>query len=409
MEENHNRDPAGPLSRAELQEHLTGDAWHDNIILNGWEYATKAIELESLPPSVCLPIADSCNARCEFCLSWLMKGAWLDTTVLDRLSEPLRTAAFIDLAGYGEPLAHPDFSGVINKLEGYIDQRCRLVLFTNGALLSRWIDRLLDLNVSAVAISLNAATAETHDAVMGLGPKVFDHVVSGIRTLRETAGRRGKLMTISLSLVVTQTNIHEVADFVRLCGTLPIDMAYLRTLQLGEGHAPLNRTSLPPYLHPQFEQHRQNAIDAIAAATIPIHGSPGTWHLQLLSDDLERRARTGGEPIKTRAEIARSNTLADGGVTGWSGPPESVTAASGRKAPFPCAYVYQYLLVARTQITPCCFMHAPPGHEPIVFDGSKPFREIWNGPQMQFIRRTLRDGPLIPNCHVCTSQGAGRI
>jgi MoaA/NifB/PqqE/SkfB family radical SAM enzyme len=176
---------------------------------------------------------------CEFCLSWLMKGAWLDYTILDRLSEPLRYASYIDLAGYGEPLAHPDFAAVIDRLERYIDPRCRLVLFTNGALLGKWIDRLLDLNVSVVAISLNAATANTHDAVRGLGPKVFDRVLVAIRLLRETAAARGKPMTISASLVVTQTNMHEVADFVRLCGTLPIDMAYLRVLQLTNGHANL--------------------------------------------------------------------------------------------------------------------------------------------------------------------------
>jgi hypothetical protein len=312
-------------------------------------------------------------------------------------------AHHIDLAGYGEPLAHPDFSAVIDRLESYIDPRCQLVLFSNGALISKWVHKLLDLNVSVVAISLNAATAQTHEAVMGLGPKSFDRVIAGIRTLRDAATARDKPMTISLSLVVTQTNMHEVADFVRLCGTLPIDMAFIRVLQLTDGHTPLNRLTLPPYLNPQFEAHRQDAIEAIAAATIPIYASPETWGLQLLPDDLEQRARSGDEPIKTRSEIAQSVTLQNDGAAGWSGPPDHVNPF-GRTAPFDCSYPYRYLLVARNQITPCCFMLTPPGHKPIVFDGSRPFRETWNGPQMQFIRRTLRDGPLISNCRTCPLQ-----
>jgi hypothetical protein len=40
----------GSLSREELKGRLTGDLWLDNATLNEWEYATKATELESLPP-----------------------------------------------------------------------------------------------------------------------------------------------------------------------------------------------------------------------------------------------------------------------------------------------------------------------------------------------------------------------
>jgi hypothetical protein len=78
-----------------------------------------------------------------------------------------------------------------------------------------------------------------------------------------------------------------------------------------------------------------------------------------------------------------------------------VTNPFNRFAPYDCTYPYQTLLVGRTQITPCCFMNEVPGMDPIKFDGSRPFLEIWNGPQMVRVRETLAHGPLLRNCMSC--------
>jgi pyruvate-formate lyase-activating enzyme len=399
------------LSRSELNRYLTGDIWDDNFIINTWEYVQRLSKLESYPWRVYLPIADSCNARCEFCTSWLYKDLYLHPSALETFSDVLKRARYIDLCGYGEPLANPNFAEIAAALDRYVDPRSEVVLYSNGALLDRWIDRLLDLGVKWFAFSLNAASSATHDAVMGLGPNAFDKIIAAIRRLDATARARGKACHISGSFVVTATNIHEAANFVEMCNTLPLFGAYVRVLQLTAGHRVLNDLALPPYLHDRFEEHRARAVAAISASKLQIWASPENWGLPVLPPTLEDEARKKTVPLRTREEIARTRLV----IHEARRSPDDVRVSDGvhdspladnpfnRFAPYNCTYPYQNLLVGRTQITPCCFMNEVPGMEPIRFDGSRPFLDIWNGPQMVRVRETLAHGPLLRNCMSCPS------
>src|SRR5262245_529504 len=85
------------LSRSDLNEHLTEDIWEDNFLINTWEYTHRVTTLESYPWRVYLPIADSCNARCEFCTSWLYKDLYLKPSALQTFLDVLKRARTIDL------------------------------------------------------------------------------------------------------------------------------------------------------------------------------------------------------------------------------------------------------------------------------------------------------------------------
>ena len=173
----------------------------------------------------------------------------------------------------------------------------------------------------------------------------------------------------------------------------------------------LNDLALPPYLHDRFEEHRARAVAAISGSKLQIWASPENWSLPVLSPELEEQARGKIVPLKTREEIGRTKLV----IVDTGSSPDDVPAPDGiydappahnpfnRFAPYDCTYPYQTLLVGRTQITPCCFMNEVPGMKPIKFDGSQPFREIWNGPQMIRVRETLAHGPLLRNCMSCPS------
>lgn len=79
----------------------------------------------------------------------------------------------------------------------------------------------------------------------------------------------------------------------------------------------------------------------------------------------------------------------------------------GRAVPFDCRFIYQELLSTylNFRIVPCCYMTGVPGHEPIIFDGERAFFEYWNSDAMVFLRRSLRNGPLLTDCKRCPMQG----
>src|SRR5262249_19912247 len=56
-----------------LRSELTGDSLRDNVILNKWEFAHGITVLKSYPWRLSVPFV-LCNAQCEFCAAWLIKG-----------------------------------------------------------------------------------------------------------------------------------------------------------------------------------------------------------------------------------------------------------------------------------------------------------------------------------------------
>src|SRR5262245_59632830 len=154
-----------------------------NFVLNIWEWAHGCIELTSLPWSVSLPISDVCNARCTFCTSWLDGRKQLTLEQLDQFAPVLRTSVYVGLVGHGEPLSHPQLGDIADRLAEYLDPRAASYTITNGVYLAKWLERLDHLRLSSVSCSLNAATAETHHTVMGLGPDALPRIVENLRTL----------------------------------------------------------------------------------------------------------------------------------------------------------------------------------------------------------------------------------
>src|SRR5437762_3222728 len=171
-------------SEAELGGHLNGDRLYDNLILNKWEFATGACVLKSFPWRLSVPFI-LCNARCDFCSAWLVRSEVLPLDFIESLVPILQHCYEIDLVGWGEPLIHPELGRIIEILKRAVDSRARMSLTTNGVKLLDWADRLLDINIHPYAISMHAATAETHNDVMGLGLQAFDKICSGIRYLAE--------------------------------------------------------------------------------------------------------------------------------------------------------------------------------------------------------------------------------
>src|ERR1051325_3235691 len=99
------------------------DALLSNFVLNMWELAHGKEVVKSRPWNISLPISDLCNARCSFCTSWLDGKKLLSIDQLEMFEPVLRTAVYVGLVGHGEPLAHPQFPEICERLDRYLDPR----------------------------------------------------------------------------------------------------------------------------------------------------------------------------------------------------------------------------------------------------------------------------------------------
>jgi radical SAM protein with 4Fe4S-binding SPASM domain len=164
------------------------------------------------PATLTLSITGICNLACRHC--WV--GAGTDTAAGHVPEQTLRRlmTEFADLNGAGiritggEPLSHPGWQGLL-RLARVLDFR-DVTLQTNAMLLRR--DHLatlaeVDFPGLSIQISLDGATAPTHDLVRGGG--AFEETVAGIRLLVEAGfGRR-------MTILFTEMR-HNLAEFPEL-------------------------------------------------------------------------------------------------------------------------------------------------------------------------------------------------
>ena len=394
-------------TQQELRSKLIGDALRDNVILNKWEFAHGITVLKSYPWRLSVPFV-LCNAQCEFCAAWLIKGPAPMDGLMTSLIPVIRHCYQLDLVGWGEPLIHPQFSLILDLLRRKADSRARIALTTNGVRLEEWIERLLDANVMDYAISIHAAKQETHQDLMGFGPEDFDRVS---RAVRKLAARKAEFprLTIELVLVVTRQNIAEVPAFIDMSEELGADQVHLRTLMpMDSPREGLDYHRLPPYLHPEFESLRDAAVAAVAKSRLRVMSNPATWSRPVFSPEWEFRLDSIPLTLRRdrksyRISEMQWDAVGAGEPSREHEPCQFTGNPYGRSAPLYCPSPYTAFYVNSTdhRVIPCVYMHKVPSHEFIHFKPSMTFEDVWNSPAMVAVRRSLHEGPLMPTCLKC--------
>ena len=390
-----------------------------NFVLNLWEWGHGKTTLQSLPWNISLPISDVCNARCTFCTSWFDGRHQLTLEQLEAFEPVLRTAVYVGLVGHGEPLSHPGLGDIADRLAGYLDRRAGSYTITNGVYLSKWVDRLDQLRLKSLSCSLNAATEDTHQTVMGLGAGEFPRIVEHLRAL--AAGQMTKKpVSVTITLVVTQQNIHEIPAFIELGNDIKAASIYLRTLLPQPGPVSgLNYHVLPPYLHPDFETLRTNAAAAMKASAVTVVGDPATWGSPIFPAAVARRLDAAPPVFISRSDVIRDrDSRAQRGEyyasTGrlLRGEPSADplladqlhdgSSPLDRHAPFRCRAVYNNLYVNELffRVAPCCYLVNTPGYDEVRLKDMD-VASAWNAPSFQELRRRLVGGPLYGACQRC--------
>lgn len=393
-------------SEQDLQARFVGDPWLDNLLLNKWEFAHRKSVLKSFPWRLSVPFV-LCNAKCDFCAAWLMKGRSSLEGVMTSLVPVVRHAHQLDLVGWGEPLIHPQFAAVLAMIKQEADPRARIALTTNGTRLERWIDRLLEANIMEYAVSVHAATKETHQDLMGFGPDVFERVIYGVWALTAKKAQFPDLK-VGLAFVVTQQNVAEIPELIRLGERLGVDEVHLRTLMpMDPPREGLDYHRLPPYLHADFERLREAAVQAIARTALHVRADPASWSQPVFSPEWEARlTEMPLTPRNSRKSYRMGQMPWDQLGAGEYSPDPAPAAADdplGREASLYCPSPYTAFYVNGTdrRMIPCVYMHKVPDHAYMHFKPSMTFDEAWNAPAMVAVRRSLHEGPLMPACLKC--------
>ncbi|MGE5239041.1 MAG: radical SAM protein [Chloroflexota bacterium] len=155
-----------------------------------------------------LEITGRCNLRCVHCYLAAGEPAEGELTI-EEIKEVLRSAG--DLGGVsvaiggGEPLLRGDCLQVI---EYALSQGLLVSLGTNGTLIDVDVAKALSEMGIKVQVSLDGATAQTHDRIRGIGS--FERTVKGVDHLIEA----GMAKDVVIAFTPMRPNVHEVPEVV---------------------------------------------------------------------------------------------------------------------------------------------------------------------------------------------------
>ncbi|CAN5169806.1 radical SAM protein [soil metagenome] len=175
------------------------------------------------PRSIQIETTTNCNIRCTHCeLSyWTEPAADMRLPELKKVFEHLPKLRRVELTGIGEPIMNRDFYRIVE----YIKSRgVRISMTDNFTMMTeKAAQRIIELGVDRIAISLDGATKETFEKVR-VGAD-FDKVTRNARQLVDMRRKMGRLKPeVLANFVVTANSYTEAPAIVELAHSLGIGL-----------------------------------------------------------------------------------------------------------------------------------------------------------------------------------------
>jgi radical SAM protein with 4Fe4S-binding SPASM domain len=199
-------------------------------------------------------ITNRCNFRCKHCY----QVDYLDTSELSfndlknitlhicSTMKKWNKQADISITG-GEPFIRKDLFSFLEFLNS-LDEIARIDLLSNGTLITNQVaEKLKEFSkITRIQVSLDGATAETHDKIRGIG--AFDKAIKGIRILNSCG------FDVKIMFTLQRLNMHEVRNLIDLALKENISgLTIERLVPTGSAHDLSDATLRPDELRSVFQ------------------------------------------------------------------------------------------------------------------------------------------------------------
>lgn len=185
-----------------------------------------------------IDVTERCNLKCKHCRASIQPKDELPTKHLVALLKELNNLKVktITFSG-GEPLLRKDIYKLIKKAKS---MRFFVTMTTNGTLINeKNIQKLKASNIDRVQVSLDGASAMTHDNFRGI-EGAFDKTINGIKKLKANN------IDVALRTTVSILNYKEIEKIVQLAIDLQVSKLELReVIPVGRGKKIWKKIALP--------------------------------------------------------------------------------------------------------------------------------------------------------------------
>jgi radical SAM protein with 4Fe4S-binding SPASM domain len=312
-------------------------------------YKLRLKKVPALPVEIDIEPSNTCNFKCGHCqvTYWDKKPAALTLDTFIQILDRIPHAARVKLQGMGEPLLNKN---LIPMLQAGEKRGLQMFFHTNGSIGDpEKAAQLVQLKNTHIIYSVDGATAETFERVRP-GSR-FERIVENILTLTKLRDIKSKLL-VSAWTVITQNNVQELAQIVRLAKQLGLTQIVIQ---------------------PQLTNWGKDKM-LVHTDEIQVETESDLFTTQLA----EAQAIATAEGINLA--VNQSNRFT-------------------RQSPCACAWNSTYI-AANGDVVPCSVI----ADADIVKMGNvfeTDFKEIWNSPAYQSLREQITNHDLPEYCKHC--------
>lgn len=188
-------------------------------------YRLKLKKVLFLPDCLDVEPNNTCNFRCPHCqvTHWTKEPSYLKVDSFKHILDQVSPLRHIKLQGMGEPLLNKQIIELLREGEA---RGIAMSFLSNGSVLTDKIaEHLLELDNTVIWFSVDGATTEVFEKIR-VGGKL-EKVKANIKNLTKRIGSK-QSSQVKIWTVVTQENLHELADIVRLSKELSADSICLQ-------------------------------------------------------------------------------------------------------------------------------------------------------------------------------------
>ena len=329
-----------------------------NAALNRLEARRQAPAVRSMPRVVHVVLTKACNLACTFCKDYETYGAQrLSMEKFERAAAQLfPTALRLHLDAGGEPWLHRGMEDMLRVARRY---RLATRVLSNGMLLTE--ERLRPIVreglIGTHAFSVDGITPETVERIRVHAD--LRRILANVDLLLRIRAQEGKREpAVTIRYVLMRSTIEELPAAVEYWGGRGIDRVDCVYLSLANG---IDRGE-------SLFFHEELLERVFAEARASAARFPGT-DLRLPPTPAEERERPGPRPCDAPWRLVMID--ADGSI-------------------LPCFRAFEALSMGA-----------------ISDEDGAPFRDVWNGPDYQALRRTVNDDGserFYPHCGRCDAR-----
>lgn len=191
----------------------------------------RNVYLKYAPVHLTLQPSGRCNLNCPMCFrNTTANSQDLSLEDFKKIIDRFPQANGVCFAGLGEPLLNPALFEMIRYAK---EEKMQTIVVTNGLLLGKRIDQIMDSPLDSIAISVNASNQSDYLRICGLMPAestIYEKMLSGVKRLVEERNRLKKQLAIRVSYVISKSNYHDVPEMINLSERLGVDFVDFHNL-----------------------------------------------------------------------------------------------------------------------------------------------------------------------------------